>query len=94
MDIETFKNKCKAKKDKHDERKAEFIRIKNSQKQYETDCYEPRFMFFGKPECPVCGKPLTMEIVEKRKLPGMALFDFDRDIIYTCNCGYEYAATE
>lgn len=94
MDIEEFKNKCKSQKEKHDERKAEFDRIETAQEQYEKACYEPLWMFFGKPKCPVCCERLNKEIVDKRKSPGLALFDFDRDIIYTCDCGYEYAATE
>jgi len=93
MDIATFKNKCKAVKEELDSQKAKFRRLLKEQEPYNKECYQPAFTFF-KPKCPVCGELLATELVERRKSPGMALLDYDRDIIYSCPCGYVYAVTE
>jgi len=87
MNFEEFKQKCEKQKKLFEEKKNRFKNLKKEQEKYLDICYKPKRKLF-KYYCPVCGKVL------KRILIECVYFDYSEDIIYECNCGYEYAITE
>lgn len=87
--VEKFKAQCMLEKDIHDSRMARWNQLKEEQKKYLPKCYAPKTKWFSfKAYCPICKEPLMEEVIREYCSYGDS---FQKDVILTCGCGYEYA---
>ncbi len=87
--VEKFKAQCMLAKNIHDGRINHWEQLKEEQKKYLRKCYAPKQKWYQLTfYCPICKEPLMEEVV--RTYCGYG-DDLQRDIIFSCKCGYEFA---
>ena len=77
MNFKEFKEKCCEEKRLQNLRIFYWKQLREGQSKYIDECIRPKGWIFKK--CPVCNNGLKCEVID------------DCYIIYSCNCGYEYA---
>jgi len=101
MDFNTFKENCRKKVVSMTQRDYTFSRLLEEQKGFNKKCYAPKtkyrfnwkiWLVFWNKVCPFCKNNLSTEIVGTfGNFVGDWNTKTESHVIYSCDCGYEYA---